>query len=68
MDTKLKKDIKKYLSDFDKAKNEDWFEWIQDANELLKRAIGVKEWSCFQCNYQGTKSDVENHKCPNEKR
>jgi len=31
------KDIAEYLKDFSKAKDEDWFEWIQDANDLLIR-------------------------------
>lgn len=43
MKKELKKEIKKFLSDFDKAKNEDWFEWLQDAIELLNDSLEEKE-------------------------
>ena len=39
MKKEIKKEIKEYLRDYDVSRNEDWFEWIQDANELLKKSL-----------------------------
>ena len=36
---KLIEEIDKYFAEFEVAENEDWFEWIQDTNDLLYKSL-----------------------------